>query len=213
MDKLARQWQPRKEIFFHYYGPHILTGLSCLTSLYITSHFRRFLRLDRYARYIMYSSSVAFPCMAIASYNLIKANLAIPLNGLTCTTCVAVKSAAFQSVVAVAFPSFFTVLLGFYYAHVYHTVPSVPSSFLYKKAEARHVGRLVQAIAERSHFSRILFSLFLVNLFAGYYVAEKEQEDAIFMYKKVLDQQERVVRANRGAGVVDADVATLSSRE
>ena len=197
-------WKPRREVWFHLYGAYALSGFTSITALYITAHFRHFLRLDRYARMVMYSVSVAFPGIAAGTFNQLYSNLQIPLRGEKCTSCIAVKASIFQSCMSVMYPSLFTCLLGFYYAHVYHTIPAVPPNFLYDKEQAQYVWRLVQTVAERSHFSKIMMFLFLVNMFAGYYVSEKQQEECLMVYKRVLDKQEMIVRANRGAAVVDS---------
>lgn len=206
MAKLMSEWRPRSEVWYHIFGPYVLSGVTAVTAVYITAHFRRFLRLDRYARYIMYSVSSAFPAVATGMFNVMFSNLYVARKGEKCRTCITVKNAIFQPIASVVYPSFFVTLTGFYYAHVYHTIPSVPPNFLSNREQFLHTWRLVQSIIERSNFGTILMALFLVNMFAAYYVSEKQQEQNYFVFKKVLDEKERIVQANRGAGVVDADI-------
>jgi len=204
MAKLSTEWEPKSDVWFHTYGAYLLCGLTVASSTYIVAHFRQHLRLERYARMVMYSVGAGFPFIAAGTYNQYWSNLYIARKGERCHTCIAVKNAVFQSGMTVLYPSLLTCLMGFFYAQSYHTIPSVPANFLSSKEQAAHVWRLVQAIAERSHFSKIMMLLFLVNLFAGYYVSEKQQEECVLMFKKILDQQEMIVQANRGVAVVDS---------
>lgn len=206
INRLFEEWKPKREIFFSSHGSTILAGLTTMSAFYITSHFRRYLRLERYARMVMYSTACLFPSLGSGLTNLVVSNYQIPLRGERCRSCVAVKNSALQATLAVAYPAFFACLMGFYYAQAYHTIPAVPDSFLYKRSQAIHVYKLIQSVAERSNFSKILFALFLTNLMAGYYVAEYQQEEKVLMYKKILDRMQMVREANRGAAITDADL-------
>ena len=97
-------------------------------------------------------------------------------------------------------------LMGFYYAQAYHTVPSIPTSFLFKRSHARHVAKLIRSIGQRGNFQLTLLGLFVLNLGAAFHVCQRQQETHIAMYKKILEQEERIVQANRAAGVVESDV-------
>lgn len=100
--------------------------------------------------------------------------------------------------------------MGFYYAQAYNTVPSVPTSFLFKKSHARHVAKLIGSIYQRGNFQATLLGLFVVHLCAAYYVTEMQQETHIAMYKKILEREERIVQANRAAGVVESDIRNMN---
>jgi hypothetical protein len=206
MMKLGQDWKPQKDVFFHRWGAVVLSGLTAVSAMYITNHFRRFLRLDGYARKVMYSMAVVIPGVGSALYNQFASNFQLALRGERCMSCIAVKNGLVQSLCGTIYPVTMTCVAGFYYAHVFHTLPSIPPNFLTDKEQAVHVFRLIKSITERSKFNHVMMGIFLLNLAAGYQISIRQNEENLMMFKSVLDKQEMIIQSNRGPAHVD-DVA------
>lgn len=204
-------WKNKNDVFYQKYGGFLLCGAVALSSFYVTNYFRRYFRLDHYARATMYLSTVYFTRYAfvarVTNYSLHSRSLSAGMfnqfytarylisHGDSCIMCIALKNAVFQMAASTLYPVVLAAGMGMFYATKYYTY-KFPVDVLASKTATIKAAKIIWQVMNyrKSFFLNVLGCILVANGFGGYYVAERQQREVYNVYQQLLEQQEMLIQ-------------------
>lgn len=184
--QIVRDWRKRSEVWPLRYGGTIVSGLSAISALILTNHYRARLRLRSYGMIPMYLPTVFLPSFASAVYHKTDITSAVLLQSEECPLCIQGRSIVAQFFFSIALPMCLAPIGSCYYAMATgsYNVPPLQIQYI------PELGRLWLSMTQKLKLK--LPILIGTNLLSAAILAYLEQDCFFKLQRKLYEEEEEL---------------------
>ncbi|RZF34303.1 hypothetical protein LSTR_LSTR012080 [Laodelphax striatellus] len=179
--KFLEEWKNKFQVFPLNYSPVFTSGMAAVSSVMISNHFRRHMKLRNFGRFTIQLPTVFMPSMLAGLLHRYLVTDRILLQN-DCGVCIQVRSICLQEAFGFVVPSILAPLACFAYAERYGTYPLPAVS----KENWKHFFGIYAKIARK--FSRKSGLLLFANFFLGLSVCYWQQNNFLDIHRTVAEE-------------------------